>query len=338
MRLLVRLLCCLLLLVVCMLCPAAQSEPICNRDSTVGETLNLPVYEWLDPAVSRKGTVLAVHALMMHGASFDRFARHLASSGYAVYAPDLRGFGRWKTESKKFGGDDRVHFSQNNSDLARLSAELRRQNPGIPLICVGESVGADIVFSLLAKPDTSDCFDCVVLCAPGYKARLHPGMRMARDVLSATMHPTKQCNVERFMERCLAKNGEVTKTWRDDPSISRTLSMEEFVKTRLTSRRALNNARKMRTDTPILILAGEEDQAFDTRALPRLAKRMKHLHVSMQTLPDRGHLLLEAQDVNPDVLESVDKWLELHRVRLTADTYAMRTSGEWAATNERWWY
>src|SRR5262245_27873496 len=90
----------------------SAAEPVCNVDSALGEKLQLPVYEWVDTTVPPKGIIVAVHGLTFYAAAYDKLARHLAANGYRVYAADLRGFGRWKNEFKKFGGDDQIHFTQ----------------------------------------------------------------------------------------------------------------------------------------------------------------------------------------------------------------------------------
>lgn len=61
------------------------------------------LYQWRDPALKPKAVALAVHGLIMHGATYDSLARELASRGVIVVALDLRGYGRWYKDAPDKG-------------------------------------------------------------------------------------------------------------------------------------------------------------------------------------------------------------------------------------------
>lgn len=56
------------------------------------------LYQWRDPAIRPKAVALAIHGLVMHGATYDKLARELASKGVIVVAQDMHGYGRWYKE------------------------------------------------------------------------------------------------------------------------------------------------------------------------------------------------------------------------------------------------
>src|SRR5271168_4183523 len=70
------------------------------------------VYRWSDPTVKPKAVALIVHGLTLHGLVYDAFARHLAERGVIVYAPDLRGYGRWYKEGSVFDNATVVNTGQ----------------------------------------------------------------------------------------------------------------------------------------------------------------------------------------------------------------------------------
>src|SRR5262249_42993749 len=88
----------------------AGAAPGCIKDSDVGKQLNLPIYEWVDTAKKRKGIIVAVHGLTLYAYAWDKLASRLASQGYIVFALDQRGFGRWRTESGQFNGDNKIEI------------------------------------------------------------------------------------------------------------------------------------------------------------------------------------------------------------------------------------
>lgn len=287
---------------------ASQAAPVCTVESKIGKHLNLPVYEWVDESRPRKGIIVAVHGLTFYAAAYDKLARYLATNGYAVYAADLRGFGRWKTDFKKFGGDDQIHFTQSKEDLLRLVAQLRAENPSARIICLGESLGAN--YALWALSDQQGhTFDAAVLFAPGVKTRIHPHPRMAIDFFRGLRHPNKRLDMEPYITPYLSHDQNVTRACLTDRSICRRLSPVELIKAHITNRRAIEHVENIPADKPIMIVAGNEDQIFKTAALPEFAKRLGSRQVNIQTMPGKGHLLLEAQEVDADIRDAVDIWL-----------------------------
>lgn len=304
----------------------AKSAPVCKRNSAIGEQLQLPVYEWVDEKVPRKGTIVALHSYLLHGAMYDQLARHLASKGYAVYAPDMRGFGRWKTEYQKFGGDDQTHFTQTKEDVLRLSTLLRLRNPHIPLICLGESLGANYALWMLSNND--QLFDGAILCAPGMKAYLHPGPRMAMDLAKGIIHPNKRLDLQNYITPYISHNKCVAEACLADKNISMDLSLVDLLRTQNVKRSTLKNVGKISATTPLLVIAGHSDKVLKTSALPALVKKMGSQNITVHTMPARGHLLLEAQKVDPDLQYEIDKWLWANQPRPTAANTVRALAGK----------
>lgn len=141
------------------------------------------------------------------------------------------------------------------------------------------------------------------------KTRIHPHPRMAIDFFRGLRHPNKPLNLEPYITPYLSNDKAVTRTCLEDKRICRQLSPVELIKAHITNRRAIENVEKIPADKPIMIVAGQKDQVFKTSALPAFAKRIGSKQVSVQTLPNKGHLMLEAQEVDADVRDAVDIWL-----------------------------
>lgn len=288
--------------------PIASAEPVCNVNSKIGEKLNLPVYEWIDESVPRKGIVVGIHGLTFYADAYDKVARHLASEGYVFYAADLRGFGRWKTDAKKFGGDEQVHFSESKDDLTRLARELRAENPDTRMICLGESLGANYALWSMSE-EGGQLFDGAVVFAPGVKTRIHPQARMAVDFFHGMRHPKKPMNLEPYITPYLSNDRQVTETCLKDPLICKELSPVELIKVALTNKNSIKKVGNIPADKPIMIVAGDEDAVFKTSAINKWAQRIGSSQVTIHELPNKGHLMLESQDVDMGVVGLVDNWL-----------------------------
>src|SRR5215470_11529375 len=93
-------------------------------DSALGRELGLPLYQWSDPAITPKAVLVAVHGMVMHGASFDTLATRLAEQGFLVVAPDLRGYGRWLCRGGPCPGEPAISYGKSQEDLVRLAQNL----------------------------------------------------------------------------------------------------------------------------------------------------------------------------------------------------------------------
>jgi alpha-beta hydrolase superfamily lysophospholipase len=111
------------------------------------------VYKWApDVGMPRKGLVQIAHGAAEHGARYARFGKFLADAGYVVYAEDHRGHGKTAGDLKKAGIAGPDGWGGMMRDVAQLSEIMRQENPGLPLIFFGHSMG-----SLIAQQYIQEC-------------------------------------------------------------------------------------------------------------------------------------------------------------------------------------
>ena len=104
--------------------------------------LRVAYTEWGPPAAPQ--TVVCVHGLTRNGRDFDFLARHLASSGMRVVAPDLPGRGRsdWAARPDQYATP--LYLSVMSTLIARL--DVREVD------WIGTSLGGHIGMELAARP------------------------------------------------------------------------------------------------------------------------------------------------------------------------------------------
>jgi alpha-beta hydrolase superfamily lysophospholipase len=287
---------------------AASAEPIRTEDSDIGRQLNLPVCSWKDASVPTKGIMVAVHGLTFYASAYDDFAKHLASQGYMFYAGDMRGFGRWKADYKKFNGDANIHFSQSKEDYLKIIDALRRKHPGVPIYAMGESLGANLAF--WAASNHPDLIDGVIVTSPCYKRWIHPRPRWVEDFVTNIWNPAKQMNLEPYINPYLSEDKKLTAECLKDQLICRKMSAVELMKTSITNKETLKYVDHIPEDMPILIIAGEKDAVFKTSTIPEFVSHIGSQHTTLNVLKGRGHLLMEHQPVNQQVAGIVDNWLK----------------------------
>jgi alpha-beta hydrolase superfamily lysophospholipase len=119
----------------------------------------LPARAWLPPPGTQwRGVILALHGYTDSRDGWEIPAPQFATAGYAIYAPDQRGFG---------GAPDRGQWAgtiRMVNDAAALTAQLRAAHPNLPVIVMGESMGGAITALLAARP--GQAADAYVLVAP----------------------------------------------------------------------------------------------------------------------------------------------------------------------------
>ena len=120
-------------------------QPAQSLTSPTGATLNL----YVRAAEGKpRGVVQINHGLAEHGARYARFADFLAARGFATYAHDHRGHGGTTAPDappRMFGplpsGDKVI------ADVEAVHAFIAEQNPGVPVITFGHSMGGLIAMN-----------------------------------------------------------------------------------------------------------------------------------------------------------------------------------------------
>ena len=118
----------------------------------------LPARDWLPPAQPWRGVILALHGFTDSRDGWEVSAPAFAAAGYALFAPDQRGFGDTASRNHWAGTTRMVN------DAAELVAQLRARYPGLPVIVMGESMGGAVATVLAARPNNPS--DATVLLAP----------------------------------------------------------------------------------------------------------------------------------------------------------------------------
>ena len=120
-------------------------QPAQSLTSPTGATLNL----YVRAAEGKpRGVIQINHGLAEHGARYARFADFLAARGFATYAHDHRGHGGTTAPDappRMFGplpsGDKVI------ADVEAVHAFIAEQNPGVPVITFGHSMGGLIAMN-----------------------------------------------------------------------------------------------------------------------------------------------------------------------------------------------
>lgn len=124
---------------------AAVQEPALIEDQFLAvDMAALPVKRWL-PKASPKAILVALHGFNDYANAFDAPGTYFAQHGIATYAYDQRGFGGAPQRGIWAG---QANLTRDAADMVRA---LHKQQPGVPIYLLGESMGGAVVISLLAE-------------------------------------------------------------------------------------------------------------------------------------------------------------------------------------------
>ncbi len=102
------------------------------------------VRRWLPQAMTHpRAAVQIAHGLAEHSGRYARLAHALVQAGYAVYASDHRGHGQTAKEPEELGFfAEQGGFALVVADLALVTARIRKEQPDLPLVLLGHSMGS----------------------------------------------------------------------------------------------------------------------------------------------------------------------------------------------------
>lgn len=306
-------------------CPSSFSQTERDDQGVLCRELKLPVYEWSDKGKEPQGVVIAIHGLMKHGGVFDKLGGYLADKGYVVVAQDLRGYGRWRDDSSKFKGGDKVNYEKSYEDLVNLAARMRSLHPKQPVFYIGESLGADLALHLAGvRPDLADG---LILSSPAILHHHSLCKQMVVDAAKFVTNPAREFNMDPYIRSYTSDDPRITDEALKDPLTRRSLSLKALLGSRKTMKETLAYVRNIPPHIPVLIIQGSADKIIKAEGIVDLMTNLKSKDQSVRWLDSRGHVLLETSYINENTLETISGWLGQHmpQVQVRAQIYKAAT-------------
>src|ERR1700760_2424848 len=133
-------------------------------------------YRW-DPAGEPRAAVQITHGMGEHARRYEHVAQALNDAGYVVYAQDHRGHGASVISEPGDLGEG--GWPALVDDIGALSARVRDEQPGLPLVLLGHSMEVDaailtgtaVIDLLEAALDLDQPLDLAMFNAPFAPAR-----------------------------------------------------------------------------------------------------------------------------------------------------------------------
>ncbi|MDZ4836135.1 MAG: alpha/beta fold hydrolase [Candidatus Melainabacteria bacterium] len=304
------------------------------------------VYEWQDRDIKPKAVAIAVHGLVLHGGVYDKMARELASQGFIVVAPDLRGYGRWCRAHEKrnkhgctvsldsatvspvqglpaevraekcsdcnnqFVSSSSVSYKKSFGDLKELTRVVRNHYPALPLYVIGESLGAGLALHMAAE--MPDSIDGLVLSSPAIKRRLYMEPRMVMDLTVLMFSPKKNVDLIPYIKRFASEDPTIIQTAIQDPLVRKKLTVFDLLRTSALIKSNIKFADRVPENMPVLVIQGDRDRMLNSNGVVVLLDHLKSKDQTVKWFPGKGHLLLETPHIEAATMDIVSNWLTEH--------------------------
>ncbi|MBU6454793.1 MAG: alpha/beta fold hydrolase [Cyanobacteria bacterium REEB67] len=286
---------------------AEDAEALANKHS-IGD--DVPIEVWRDVSVTPWAVLLCIHGLSLHAKSYESFGRAMSHLGLPTYAMDVRGFGSWQNAQ----GVGRLDFADTFSDIKNSLLAIRRVNPGLPLVIVGESMGGAIALqATAANPDLIDGLICSV------PSRRNNGQKTTnlKAALGLLYSPNGEISVSDKVIKKATQDSTVADEWERDPMTRKSFTPREL----LQFRNLMNTSRakaELINKTPVLFLQGGSDKLIKPTGTVELFNHLKTPDKDLVMVGTAQHLILERGQfgeekiIKDDVISLVTNWIDKH--------------------------
>jgi alpha-beta hydrolase superfamily lysophospholipase len=301
---------------------------------TANDRSRLYVNHWM-PDGPAKAVVMLSHGMAEHSGRYERLAEALCSAGYGVYAPDQRGHGRTADEGTLGLYAEKDGWNKVVGDLASLNQHIGQQQPGLPIILLGHSMGSYIAQAYLLHHSASlhgailsgSNFQPVAL----YRAarliarteRLRQGVRGRSALIEFLSFGSfnKAFKPNRTAFDWLSRDPNEVDKYINDPLCGFRCTNQLWIDLLggLQQISKASNLVQIDPGLPILVMGGECDPVSEGKRLKSLAHALREAgsqHLQLNIYPQARHEVFNEtnrDEVTADVLTWLDQALTLRR-------------------------
>jgi alpha-beta hydrolase superfamily lysophospholipase len=275
----------------------------------------ITAYKW-DPEDPPRAVIQITHGMGEHARRYDHVAEALNDAGFVVYAQDHRGHGA-SGDPDAYGNLGPDGWRALVDDIGLLTAHIREDQPALPLILVGHSMGSFAVQQYLL--DHSADADAVVLTGTAAIDLLEPALDLDQPLDLAMFNAAFQPS--RTDYDWLSRDEAIVDAYIADPACGFGIDTDSAKGMFAGARRLADPAQlaAMRPSLPVYIAAGEADPVNGgLTLLTPLTDRYDAAgltDVTVRTYPDARHEILNETN-RDEVIAELNRWID----RVVADS------------------
>jgi len=270
----------------------------------------IAAYRW-DPDGPPRAAVQLTHGMGEHARRYEHVARALAAAGFVVYAQDQRGHGASIPDGGTPGDLGQGGWAGLVDDIGLLSARIRVEHPGVPLILLGHSMGSFAVQQYLI--DHGADLDGVVLTGTAVIDLLGPALDLDQELdLTLFNAPFQPARTDYDW---LSRDNAIVDAYVADPLCGFGIDTDSAKTMFAGSQRLADPAElaALRADLPVYIAVGEADPVNGgLTLLTPLVDRLTAAGLTDVTVviyPDARHEVLNETN-RDDVIAGIVRWAD----------------------------
>ena len=210
-----------------------------------------------------RGIVQIAHGLGEYANRYQALVDALGQAGYSVYADDHRGHGQtgldqWGGDASKLGRLGPGGLRAAVRDLSKVTDIIRNDNPGVPIVLLGHSLGS-LMAQILINTRMAD-FAAVVLTGTAYRV---PGSMESGDLNKHHKH------LGATGYEWLSRDPAVAEAFAADPLTFNADVLKLFGV--IDGLRLFGRPARRLPDRPMLIQIGSEDSLGGEKSVRKLA-------------------------------------------------------------------
>ena len=285
-------------------------EPSTRFTYPAQDGVDIVGYRW-DPAGMPRGAVQLTHGMGEHVRRYGALARALTDRGLVVYGQDHRGHGATARSEEELGQLGPDGWTQLVDDVDLLVSLIRDEQPGLPLVLLGHSMGSFAVQQYLLKH--GDRVDAVVLTGTTALDQLEPALDLDKPIDLAAFNAAFEPARTEF--DWLSRDEAIVDAYIADPRCGFGIDVDAGKDMFAGARRMADPGQvtAIRPDLPLYIAAGELDPVNANLVLLHvLVDRYRAAgltDVSVRTYPSARHEILNKTN-RDEVVAGILDWLD----------------------------
>lgn len=254
-----------------------------------------------------KKVLVVQHGFGEHSGRYGNLIAALENENTAVYALDARGHG--KTPGKRGHIDD---FNLYASDLAVLLAKARAENPSVPMILLGHSMGGLIATLAALKPEVSKELKGLIVSSGAFKPALDTTQAIKKAVGTMLAKIAPAMTVPAGLDvRLISRDDNVVQAYGNDPLVHGKISMKMGVDLFATGEMLIEQAGKI--TLPILVIHGDADGIAQAEGSKAFFQGVSSQDKTIKLYPGFYHETMnEPLSDRRQVLSDIVGWINAH--------------------------
>lgn len=239
--------------------PPVRDAALAGNAFVMSDGAELPYRVWKGTGEKPKAVILAVHGFNDYSHAFEQPASHWKTQDIWTYAYDQRGFGEAPNRGLWPGGETM------RRDLHEISKLIRAKHPDVPMVVLGESMGAAVTLTAMTRgPEPAG--DRFVLSAPAVWGRQDLPWYLEGPAWFFA-HTVPWLEVQPRTNRQPSDNIEMLRAYARDPLVIKRVRLDTAWGLLNLMTEAQQAAPALRR--PALILFGKNEELIEDSAIKR---------------------------------------------------------------------